>query len=131
MQTGVYVDLKKHSDTIADGDAQSFIPHINFPKTNIKVGKNMEVGLKRLSAGFIGTQRFEEGTEVVNMPGQVIEQWIDAVLKEEEVLPAELLEDKIDSEGRSDERTESKIVEAKEKASKANATEDYPGVSKV
>ena len=39
--------------------------------------------LKKVEGGFVGAQRFEKGEKSLNMPGRVIEEWIDQVLGEE------------------------------------------------
>ena len=46
--------------------------------------------MKKALAGFVGENRFEEGDASLDMPSQVIEQWLDAVLKEDDIKPTEL-----------------------------------------
>ena len=67
-------------------DLPKFSPRINFPNSNLVYGPNGEIGLKTAQAGFHGAQRFEEGEKSLNVPGRVIEQWLDAVLEEQDDL---------------------------------------------
>lgn len=60
-----------------------YSPRINFPGPNINVGPNKEVEMKKIKSQFLGSNRFEKGNKAVNLSAQVIEQWIDAVLKED------------------------------------------------
>ena len=57
---------------------------INFPNTNLKIGQNGEISLKKVVTKEKGANRFETTTKTLDMPSQAVEQWIDAVLKVEE-----------------------------------------------
>ena len=67
-------------------DDYAFSPQINFPRSNLVVNKKgTDFSLKKSIGGFQGMHRFEDGVKTMNMPSQVVEQWIDAVLKEDTV----------------------------------------------
>jgi len=62
--------------------APTFNPVINFPSSHVVVSGDKEVSLKRVKGG-VGSQRFEDTDKAVTLPSQVIEQWIDAVLQDD------------------------------------------------
>ena len=51
----------------------NYSPHINFPSSSLAYGPNKEVSIKKTSAAFVGSQRFQEGEQTLNMPSQVVE----------------------------------------------------------
>lgn len=58
----------------------SFSPAINFPSSHLVIKDSVPVGLKTSKGGHIGAHRFEEGEDTLNIPSQVLEQWLDSVL---------------------------------------------------
>lgn len=66
-----------------------YSPKINFPSSNLSIGPDNKVSIKKVNTG-ITANRLLAGEKSVDMPGQVVEQWIDAVLKDEEDDPVEI-----------------------------------------
>lgn len=127
---------KRHSSVVrnfkgklfetADGAQESNVPKINFPRSNLKLSKDMSLKTVR---GGLGANRLESSTKSLDMPSQVIEQWIDAVLKVEEPADASLLTDPSDAHTRKGERLAKSQANASK--NKTEPQEGYPGVNKV
>ena len=98
---------------------------INFPNTNLKIGQNGEISLKKVVTKEKGANRFETTTKTLDMPSQAVEQWIDAVLKveESEFTLADLAE--------GDPVKQITLEKSQANASKLSVKEEYPGVGKV
>ena len=59
-------------------------PRINFPNPNINIGADNSVDMKRVKSQYVGPNRFDTGDKAVGLTAQVLEQWMDAVLKNED-----------------------------------------------
>ena len=72
-------------ETVEDEMGAKRSPRINYPKTNLTFKPN-QIDLKkvkgRVEAGRGPAHRFAEGEKSNDVPAQVVEKWIDAVLKE-------------------------------------------------
>ena len=47
------------------------------------IGANDSVSLKKVESTYRGAHRFEKGAKTIDMPSQVIEQWVDTVLAQD------------------------------------------------
>lgn len=70
----------ENASTDGKMEQPKFSPRINFPDTNLVIGPKNEIGHKTSQGAFKGVHRFEEGEKLIDIPGRVIEQWLDAVL---------------------------------------------------
>ena len=72
--------------------------------------------LKKVVTGFIGSNRFEDGDQSLNLPSQAIEQWLDVLLSSEEIKPTELPIASISMD---------KMKQADSQASKASIVDEF------
>ena len=71
-------------ESVNDEQGAKRAPRINFPNTGLSFGPD-QVGLKRVKGrvdAALPAHRFAEAEKTNDVPAQVVEKWIDAVLKE-------------------------------------------------